>query len=65
MMDGVERTITREGYCMMGYTTKSLWCVERALSHDWVKMDDGTIFNRNQIVSYSTETVTHMVEYND
>lgn len=62
MMDGTFQTVTREGYCSHGYSMNAIYRVERALKEEYVTMDSGDIYNRNQIISYRTETSEFKVE---
>ena len=63
MKDGIPRTITREGIIYeSGYYTHSRHRIGYALDDKWVTMDDGTTYNRNQIISYRVETIEHKVK---
>ena len=56
LADGSTKTVSRDGNVFYDYYIRSEYRVERALSQDWITMDDGTIFNRNHVVSYSMKT---------
>lgn len=62
MTDGTTQTISIEGRIYSnGYYLHSAYRVQRALDGNWIEADDGTIYNRNQISSYTTKTVEYLV----